>query len=113
MSQRKAVREEALVPVELYARGKIRAALLVDLSIGGAMLEVPGDLELADGEAVLVRLIGLASAMAHVRWSTAGSIGVEFRHELDPSVVDFTVHNYVKTDLPPPTASDVVVAIKP
>ncbi len=67
--------------------------MLVDISIDGVLLQAP-NMDLGDGEAVLVRLCGLASAVAHVRWSADGWLGLEFRRQLHPSVKDFTLHEY-------------------
>lgn len=79
--------------MELFARRKVHSVLLVDISVSGVLLQAP-NVELDEGEAVLVRLCGLASAVAYVRWIADGWIGLEFRRQLHPSVKDFTLHEY-------------------
>jgi hypothetical protein len=89
-------RAEALLAAELFAGGQVRAVLIVDVSIGGALIEPPEDLVLAPGELVLVRLYGLqATSAAKVRWVRDGQVGIEFRHPLHPTTLDFTLNDYL------------------
>lgn len=91
---RNETRVEATVPVELFVRGKLRDVLLKDISINGASLEIPLDLQLAPGELVLIRPYGFASAAGKVRWSSGNEIGIQFLHALHPTVVEFAVNEY-------------------
>lgn len=98
MQDRRNPRTEALLAAEVFAAGRMRAVLLVDVSAGGAMIEPPNDLELAAGDIVAVRLYGLpASAAATVRWVRDGQVGIEFRHELHASLLDFLLTDYARS----------------
>lgn len=95
MQDRRNPRAEALLAAELFAGGQMRAVLIVDASIGGALIEPPEDLVLAPGELVLVRLYGLqATSAAKVRWVHDGQAGLEFRHPLHPTTLDFALNDY-------------------
>ena len=94
MERRSQVRNEALVAAELFAFGKLHAILIVDITTEGVSIEVPDFVSLEFGDTVLIRLVGLASAVAHVRWCRNGQAGLIFRHPLHPSVLDFTLHDY-------------------
>ena len=94
MERRRQHRDEANVEIELFARGKLRAGLIADVSLGGVLVQVPEMLVLESGETVLVRLYGLASAVAQVRWCEDGWMGLEFRMPLHPSVIDFALREY-------------------
>lgn len=96
MRVRSEARQEAGIPVEVFVRGKMRAALLVDVSLGGAMLQVPPDMIVDNGEALLVRTEGLTSTVAHIRWFDGSHIGLEFRRPLHPSVLEFTLRQSVE-----------------
>jgi hypothetical protein len=91
---RNETRVEATVPVELFVWGKLRNALLKDLSINGALLEIPLDLQLAPGELVLIRPYGFASAAGKVRWSSGNEISIQFLHALHSTVVELAVNEY-------------------
>ncbi len=95
MKDRRNPRAEALLAAELFAGGQMRAVLVVDASIGGALIEPPEDLALVPGELVLVRLYGLqATAAASVRWVRDGQAGIEFRHPLHQTTLDFALNDY-------------------
>ncbi|MCR2833282.1 PilZ domain-containing protein [Parerythrobacter lacustris] len=107
MQDRRNPRTEALLAAELFAGGRVRAVLIVDASIGGALIEPPEDLVLVPGELVLVRLYGLqATTAARVRWVRDGQVGIEFRHPLHPTTLDFALNDYAKTLDPSAEAAD-------
>ena len=91
MERRRQHRDEANVEIELFARGKLHAAVVADVSLGGVLVQAPGVPDLQHGETVLVRLYGLASAVARVCWCEGGWMGLQFRRELHPSVIDYAL----------------------
>lgn len=98
MQDRRNPRAEALLAAELFAGGQVRAVLVVDASIGGAMIELPEDVVLVPGELVLVRLYGIqATTAARVRWVREGQAGIEFRHPLHPTTLDFALNEYAES----------------
>lgn len=95
MERRSQPRDELFAPAEIFVRGKLRAVMLVDLSVNGILVQRPDGLELAEGETVAIRLYGMpTSALAHIRWSDGEYVGLEFRKQLHPSVVDFMLNDY-------------------
>jgi hypothetical protein len=69
-----------------------RSCLLVEVSLEGARLAVPGSEALAIDQRVMLEIDGFGSLAAHVRWTRDGVVGLKFAAALHHAELDELIH---------------------